>query len=147
MARKFTFFAAAGGPPLVLGDDEAGDKISVGLPGADAAFDEVQYVRGQFTERFGPATQNNITNTLEWSVDRDHGSEKAALNFVRDHGQALLGKGPGYLVDSGVPEIDTRYWLNAVIRPRCLRLDGQSTVFSYSMRAGLVTATAPQAPT
>jgi len=142
MARKFVFFGQDGTTRLTLGDDDAGDKISVGLPATSNVVDEVELVRSRFTRRIAVADETNITNTLEWVVDRDHGNELAATNFVRDHGQALLSLGAGYLQDGG-KGVETRYWLNAVIEPRCLRHDGQSTVFSYTMRAGEVTKKTP----
>lgn len=135
---KLAFFSAAGGS-LILGDDDAGDHVSEDLPEADGLVDEVANVRAEFTERLD---RQNITNVRNWTVDRDHGDPKTADDFASDHAQELLELGTGYLQRSG-KKINTRYYLNARIVARCVRLDGQSTTFSYAMRAGEVTKKQP----
>lgn len=135
--RKFVAYpvpAVAGVKPVTLGDDAIGHAISTGLPQPDNDVQTLNPIRGDFTVRID---RGNVTNTLVWTVDRDHGSEKAALDFLRDHGQAVLQLGICNVEDSG-KNINTRWWTNAKIKPQCVRHDGQSTVFQYTMVAGKI---------
>lgn len=137
--RKFDATPVLGGTPLILGDDSVGDHISGGVP---EAHDEVQTFkpfRGPNTIRFD---RGNATHVMRWTVARDHGTESAALAFLRDHPQAVAQLGICILEDFG-SNIDSRWWLNAKVRARALRNDGQSTEFEYTMEAGAISTTSP----
>ena len=137
--RKFVAQPVSGAQPITLGDDEAGDKISVGLPASKNEVQEFRPFRGQFTIRFN---RGNIVNAITWVVDRDHGDEATATDFVRDHAQAVLALGLCNVQDSG-KGLSVRWWTNAEIKVTCRRHDGQSTVFEYQMEAGPILPTLP----
>ena len=139
MARKLTFTpgTAAGTAvvPLVLGDDSVGDHIAAALPVWSNAVQTVQPLRSRpvYYNRAGVAEE------FTWRVDRNHGSEDAAVNFQRAHGAALAavvaaGAADGTLLDAGST---SRVFRNCTLTAaRCVAWDGQSTVYEYTAVGG-----------
>lgn len=135
--RKFVANPVAGGTPITLGDDTAGDKISAGLPVSDSMVQVFRPFRGPYTVRY---CRGNVTNSLTWSVDRDHGNEKTAMDFLRDHAQAVVNLGICNVQDFG-QGITSRWWTNADIKVRAKFQVGQNTVFEYQMNTGAILPT------
>ena len=135
-ARKISFFPGDNGGEVVLGDDAAGELISGGEPAQSRVVQEFHPTRAAYARRFN---RGGVVNSITWRVDRDHGTVAAAIEFLRDHAEAIpnpLGEATGYLAAVGA-DGSARYLQNCtIVAIRCLQFVGQSTLFEYTAVGG-----------
>ena len=119
-----------GSPPIILGDDSAGDYIDGLLPKQDRNVQEVELFRAEFSVFY---SRKNKKNRFEFTVARDHGDRDTAFTFLLDH--------PGLVPDSCDVKFEhggkVRYLRSAQVHgPECIKHNGQATVFKYQISGG-----------
>jgi hypothetical protein len=140
-AVTYIFYPGGTGNPVTLGDDAVGDRIAGGEPVAEPTTQSVKMAGAQFPVQL---EHGNLLQSRTWRVERDHLTLDAAVLFMQSHAQGLpviLGIAQGklqVLLDDG-----TTYFCQNCTRPkaRCLRWDGQSTVYEYTVQHGQMTDT------
>jgi len=141
-ARQFLYLPAASNAlPIELGDDAVGHRISGGVPAQRRTVESRTIANSDYQQNIN---HGNKLNTHWWVVDRDHGTIAAAVAFMRDHADTVP-------VDSGISgaklqetgdDGSIRFLQNCAIEAiECLRWDGQSTVYKYTVRGGAWTDT------
>jgi hypothetical protein len=128
--RQFRWLPADGSTPIVLGDDQAGDKVSSDPPSQERLTDTLRFFQNKYALQ---VHRGNRTNVITWRVDRDHGDANTAKVFSRMHNDEVPTAG---ILEDGGQGFTTLYLLNATIVTRCVSIDGQSTVFEYTVRGG-----------
>lgn len=140
-AIKYIFYPGANAVGITLGDDSVGETVSGGLPEFDPQTELVMFGNAQFARLI---EHGNGIHSMSWLVDRNHTSEIVAAQFRLEHPQSIpvvMGVAVGVLEEK-LGTGQSRFFQNCS-RPkmRCVRWDGASTVFEYSIQFGKVTKT------
>ena len=127
----YIWFPDDGSVESSLGDDGIGDKISGGMP---VTHNQVVFVPLPEAEFQKPFNRGNRLTGLTWIVERDHGTEEEAETFQDTHGDSLYATGRLQRICNGTVNM---FLQNAAIMSvRCVRRDGRSTVFEYTVQGG-----------
>ncbi|MDE2098236.1 MAG: hypothetical protein KGL39_13355 [Patescibacteria group bacterium] len=147
--RQIIYFpAGAQAQPIELGDDALGHRISVGLPVQQRLGEDVAMADADWQLQLN---HGNRVNVFTWTVDRDHGTVDAAVAFMRDHADSIPSDiGPATAVlqeaedggDAGASGSVIRFLQQCrFISIECVRWDGQSTVYRYTVHGAAWTDT------
>ena len=129
--RKKRWYPAAGGTPVTIGDDQAGEFITEPTPPAHIRSVE-EWAAYQAANR-QRADHLNAADELQWTVNRVHASADEAFKFSRLHHAEVATLG---VLEDGGDGYTTLYLLAAQIETVCLEWAGLTTIFQYRVRGG-----------
>lgn len=138
-ARKFRWLPPQGAtgtdafPPITIGDDSIGHTIAMDPPSHERlGAQTVRLLEASYVNHLVLGGDNR-EDVITWRVDRDHTNPDTARKFSRLHHGEVPTR--GILEDSG-PGFTTLFLRNAIINTRCIEINGQCTVFEYTVRGG-----------
>lgn len=134
---KFTL-TPAGGRPVVLGDDGAGDYITTDLPEQTRAAQVRSAVRAAYVEPLDRVTRSNEAS---WFVERVHADEDAAAIFKWTHAQDVPNLGLLQITRDD----NFSLWVEEALitEVRCVLHNGRTTKFQYRFIGGEILSRNP----
>lgn len=119
-----------GGSPVTLCDDAAGDYGSLDLPSQTRIGTAVPLYGANYQKLFNGG---NRLNSFAMQVDRQHADLATAAAFKFTHADDVPVSGVVEIKQNNV----TRWLAEAlIIEVRCVKHDGKSTVFAYTILGG-----------